>query len=185
MENTFHRAYLLALCRRERFRFTCVWIRFKVSKQLFCCWYHLLNTARRYRQISTFACDTIRKFAQNSSEMKKLAARDFEDLLQVWRPLSQCMHFFTHKDGPIVCNSHIWGPSRWTTQRPSHEVALSNGRMARPCQTSNAYWDNAGFAWSFDVWVWQTSAKLSRAHMLAFCTYGAFSRHGCRKEWLY
>ncbi|KAF9470994.1 hypothetical protein BDN70DRAFT_820597 [Pholiota conissans] len=36
----------------------------------------------RYRQISTFGSGTIRKFSQNSSEMKKLAARDFEDLLQ-------------------------------------------------------------------------------------------------------
>ena len=37
----------------------------------------------RYRQISTFGNGTIRTFSANSSEMKKLAARDFEDLLQV------------------------------------------------------------------------------------------------------
>ncbi|KAF8873128.1 hypothetical protein BD779DRAFT_1452164, partial [Infundibulicybe gibba] len=36
----------------------------------------------RYREISTFGRGTIRAFASNSSEMKKLAARDFEDLLQ-------------------------------------------------------------------------------------------------------
>ena len=36
-----------------------------------------------YRQIPTFGRDTIRRFATNSSEMKKMAARDFEDLLQV------------------------------------------------------------------------------------------------------
>ncbi|KAF5382541.1 hypothetical protein D9615_002821 [Tricholomella constricta] len=36
----------------------------------------------RYRQTPTFGRDTIRKFANNASEMKKLAARDFEDLLQ-------------------------------------------------------------------------------------------------------
>ena len=36
-----------------------------------------------YRSISTFGHGTIRTFAANSSEMKKLAARDFEDLLQV------------------------------------------------------------------------------------------------------
>ncbi|KAG6818921.1 hypothetical protein H0H93_000270 [Arthromyces matolae] len=36
----------------------------------------------RYRQTPTFGRDTIRKFATNASEMKKLAARDFEDLLQ-------------------------------------------------------------------------------------------------------
>ena len=37
----------------------------------------------RYRQIPSFGCGTIRTFSQNSSEMKKLAARDYEDLLQV------------------------------------------------------------------------------------------------------
>ena len=31
----------------------------------------------------TFGKDTIRKFTKNCSELKKMAARDFEDLLQV------------------------------------------------------------------------------------------------------
>jgi hypothetical protein len=43
----------------------------------------VLELDRRYRQISTFGHGTIRNFSANSSEMKKLAARDFEDLLQV------------------------------------------------------------------------------------------------------
>ena len=37
----------------------------------------------RYRQVPTFGRDTIRKFNNNASGMKKLAARDYEDLLQV------------------------------------------------------------------------------------------------------
>jgi hypothetical protein len=37
----------------------------------------------RYRQIPTFGRSTIRRFSTNASEMKKLAARNFEDLLQV------------------------------------------------------------------------------------------------------
>jgi hypothetical protein len=37
----------------------------------------------RFRTIPTFGSGTIRRFATNASEMKKLAARDFEDLLQV------------------------------------------------------------------------------------------------------
>ncbi|PPR00724.1 hypothetical protein CVT26_012318 [Gymnopilus dilepis] len=36
----------------------------------------------RYRQMPTFGRDTIRKFCSNVSEMRKLAGRDFEDLLQ-------------------------------------------------------------------------------------------------------
>ncbi|KAJ3837892.1 hypothetical protein F5878DRAFT_584314 [Lentinula raphanica] len=41
----------------------------------------------RFRQIPTFGLDTIRAFANNASEMKKLAARDFEDLLQCSIPV--------------------------------------------------------------------------------------------------
>ncbi|KAF8835853.1 hypothetical protein BDN67DRAFT_992306 [Paxillus ammoniavirescens] len=37
---------------------------------------------RRYRQVPTFGRDTVRRFRRNVSEMKKMAARDFEDLLQ-------------------------------------------------------------------------------------------------------
>lgn len=43
----------------------------------------LAKLDQRYRSISTFGHGTIRTFAANSSEMKKLAGRDFEDLLQV------------------------------------------------------------------------------------------------------
>jgi hypothetical protein len=45
---------------------------------------HIINTQTlRYRQIPTFGGGTIRRFNRNASGMKKLAARDFEDLLQV------------------------------------------------------------------------------------------------------
>ena len=37
----------------------------------------------RFRAVPTFGLSTIRRFGTNASEMKKLAARDFEDLLQV------------------------------------------------------------------------------------------------------
>ncbi|KIJ54888.1 hypothetical protein M422DRAFT_152963, partial [Sphaerobolus stellatus SS14] len=41
---------------------------------------HELN--QRYRQVATFGGDTIRRFGDNVSELKRLAARDFEDILQ-------------------------------------------------------------------------------------------------------
>ncbi|KAJ3494201.1 hypothetical protein NLJ89_g10856 [Agrocybe chaxingu] len=41
----------------------------------------------RYRQVPTFGRDTIRKFSNNASGMKKLAARDYEDLLQCAIPV--------------------------------------------------------------------------------------------------
>jgi len=37
----------------------------------------------RFRLVGPFGKDTIRRFANNASQMKKLAAHNFEDLLQV------------------------------------------------------------------------------------------------------
>ncbi|KAG1855096.1 hypothetical protein C8R48DRAFT_776498 [Suillus tomentosus] len=41
----------------------------------------------RFRQLPTFGNGVIRRFANNTSEMKKLAARDFEDILQCAMPV--------------------------------------------------------------------------------------------------
>ncbi|KIK92915.1 hypothetical protein PAXRUDRAFT_790802 [Paxillus rubicundulus Ve08.2h10] len=41
----------------------------------------------RFRQIPSFGRGTIRKFSSNTSEMKRLAARDFEDILQCTIPV--------------------------------------------------------------------------------------------------
>ena len=38
----------------------------------------------RYRQIETFGRSTIRRFDKNMSALKQLAARNYEDALQVW-----------------------------------------------------------------------------------------------------
>lgn len=42
-----------------------------------------LNGPARFRQIPTFGRDSIRRFSNHVSELKKLAARDYENLLQV------------------------------------------------------------------------------------------------------
>lgn len=58
-----------------------------------------LMLCQSFRQVPTFGKDTIRRFANNISELKKLAARDFEDMLQVSCPLI----FFTTKYSPRLC----------------------------------------------------------------------------------
>jgi hypothetical protein len=46
-------------------------------------WLHASDDSLRFQQVPTFGHGTIRRFSTNASEMKKLAARNFEDLLQV------------------------------------------------------------------------------------------------------
>ncbi|KAF8839845.1 hypothetical protein BDN67DRAFT_904778, partial [Paxillus ammoniavirescens] len=45
------------------------------------------NSSPRFRQIPSFGRGTIRKFSRNTSEMKWLVARDFEDILQCAIPV--------------------------------------------------------------------------------------------------
>jgi len=44
---------------------------------------YLTGHVYSYREIPSFGRDTIRRFSTNCSEMKKMAAHDFENLLQV------------------------------------------------------------------------------------------------------
>lgn len=43
----------------------------------------------RFRHVPTFGRDSIRKFTSHVSELKKLGARDYENLLQVAESLSR------------------------------------------------------------------------------------------------
>ena len=45
----------------------------------------------RFRTVPTFGRDSIRRFVSNVSEMKKLGARDYENLLQVSTDLVTCL----------------------------------------------------------------------------------------------
>jgi hypothetical protein len=51
---------------------------------------------RRYRAVPTFGRSTIRRFGENASSMKKLAARNYEDLLQVTMLASLTGVSYTH-----------------------------------------------------------------------------------------
>jgi hypothetical protein len=60
----------------------------------------------RYRVIAPFGRDTIRKFPKDVSAMKKLAARDWEDMLQVcW-----CSRLKAVSDACIVRNASLRWP---------------------------------------------------------------------------
>jgi hypothetical protein len=58
------------------------------------------HQSSRFRQVPTFGRDTIRHFSSNISELKKLAARDFEDILQV---SSETVNYETRLTPPTQC----------------------------------------------------------------------------------
>ncbi|KDR76734.1 hypothetical protein GALMADRAFT_225666 [Galerina marginata CBS 339.88] len=74
----------------------------------------------RYRRVQTFGRDTIRRFSNNASAMKKLAARDFEDLLQCSMPVFEGL--FPGRDDQFVqdmlftlCTWHAYAKLRLHT----------------------------------------------------------------------
>jgi hypothetical protein len=58
-----------------------------------------------FRMIPTFGRDTIRRFTSNTSELKKMAARNYEDFLQV----SHVLHIIVHGWIFTGMASHLFG----------------------------------------------------------------------------
>ncbi|KAJ3559339.1 hypothetical protein NP233_g11288 [Leucocoprinus birnbaumii] len=75
---------------------------------------------RRYRAIPTFGQSTIRRFSEDASAMKKLAGRDFEDLLQCAIPAFDGLLPAPHNDIVLdllfsLCRWHALGKLRLHT----------------------------------------------------------------------
>jgi hypothetical protein len=58
-----------------------------------------LLTMLRFRQVPTFGRDTIRRFGGSVSALKRLAARDFEDILQ------EGSHLWCHHNGELTAST--------------------------------------------------------------------------------
>jgi len=81
----------------------------------------------RFRQVPTFGRSTIRKFGGNVSAMKKLAGRDFEDLLQVGAPSSS----------PLISTTKVRFPRSvgFQSSRASFQE-----KITRSCSTLYSTW---------------------------------------------
>jgi hypothetical protein len=101
--------------------------------------FSILTMKVRYRQVPTFGHDTIRVFNSNASAMKKLAARDFEDLLQVRIQVSS-RSLLTAKLVRYPC---LRGDTAITPQRSRQRSPICPRDMARICQTSPSYGTHA------------------------------------------
>ena len=79
----------------------------------------VLGIGTRYRNIPTFGKNTIRKFSRNTSEMKKLVAHDWEDMLQVRS--TAWIYAIQKATGrliiQLVCNPCLWQSAGRTTQQ--------------------------------------------------------------------
>ncbi|KIJ23742.1 hypothetical protein M422DRAFT_195539 [Sphaerobolus stellatus SS14] len=65
---------------------------------------------RRFRLVATFGRDTIRKFPQKVSDLKKLAARDYEDILQCSMPVLEGLFDEPHE---TVIRTLLLSLSEW------------------------------------------------------------------------
>ena len=84
----------------------------------------------KYRDIPMFGCRTIRKFNNNVSAMKKLAAQDFKDLLQVGVKHNNRWNADWWNS---VCYSCLWRPFFSSTWQDHTWTAIWTSNMARIC----------------------------------------------------
>ncbi|KAJ8494675.1 hypothetical protein ONZ51_g2145 [Trametes cubensis] len=61
----------------------------------------------RFRQVPTFGRSTIRRFAHNVAEMKRMAARDFEDILQCIIPCIENLVVTEHNETILTLLYHV------------------------------------------------------------------------------
>ena len=90
----------------------------------------------RFRSVPTFGRDSIRKFTNNVSELKKLGARDYENLLQV-----SLAHYLPKIDwfSLSVLHTCLWGASTWTTQQRLTRCSVYSSSLARYSQASTTH----------------------------------------------
>lgn len=94
----------------------------------------LTTSLHRYRNMPTFGRDTIRRFTNNVSEMKQLAARDWEDILQVRWTLSVLA-----EECPLMANSSwpvlhrcVRRITAYAPQRSPQQTIVHLQSVARP-----------------------------------------------------
>ncbi|KAF8896664.1 hypothetical protein BD779DRAFT_1466557 [Infundibulicybe gibba] len=88
----------------------------------------------RFRQIPTFGRDTIRKFSNNAAEMRKLGARDFEDMLQNIIPVVEGLLPQPHNDRVMtmlfrLCEWHALAKLRLHTDATLQHLEMATTVM--------------------------------------------------------
>ena len=121
------------------------------------------NGALSYRNVPPFGRSTIHKFHSNASAMKKLAARDFEDLLQV------IVCLFVIQICPnslLVCYSRFrWSSAIWTWPNCPC-IAFWAEYVDITCKITWAYGDNASWSRMLNHSTGRLLAEIWKGRML-------------------
>ena len=96
------------------------------------------HVGSRYRLITPFGKDTIRRFANNASQMKKLAGYHFEDLLQVWKT-TYPLHLHAAEGISTVRSAGAGRPPPCSIQRYNHGSCICDGLLACLCEALATY----------------------------------------------
>lgn len=126
----------------------------------------------RYHQIPTFGCDTIWKFANNALGMKKLAARYFEDLLQVLE-LTLCASF------QLLTSLKCTVPVFKGLLPEVHNKIVMNLLFKLmmwyifSSQALTPYWINCSGTWDINHLAWYCFPQVYIYHMWSLCNEGS------------
>ena len=127
-----------------------------------------------FRQVPTFGRDTIRRFHRNVSEMKRLAARDFEDVLQVRIGFSAIASTvrLTHYGWCIVFHPSLCRTTAWSSQCGCAALAVRALPLARTRQVASAHRRDARYFWQGDKGSGQSHSQLRLEYLSIICDQG-------------
>jgi hypothetical protein len=111
--------------------------RYLESLSSFCGYLFVEFIRSSYRAVPTFGIDTIRRFSSNTSALKKLAGRDYEDLLQVCG--SCCFKYYSINDDFVVRNTCLRWPISCGTESGNYAPAFYLLSLAWFSQVEDAY----------------------------------------------
>jgi len=97
--------------------------------------------------------------------MKKLAARDYKDLLQV-SIFVPC--YMSHWQLLIVFHPSIWRSPWWASQQMHDEVTISDSRVACLGKTENAHWCHLRAPLFTHKGIWPSDVAISQLYLFTF-----------------
>ena len=123
-----------------------------------------------FRQISSFgSSSTIRRFTHNVADMKKLAARDFEDILQVTYVVCQDPRCYLFQDSPVsVLYSLLWRITSCAAQRHCSQTSIPRILLAFPCQAARPFGNNPQGPRSRHSAICKSTSPLQRGDLPVF-----------------
>lgn len=143
----------------------------------------------RFWQVPTFGNGVICRFSDNTSEMKRLAARDFEDMLQVLFSEYLSLNLSCWQFSSLVCHSRLRGIISHRSRCCCAIAVVSIRAVACPCEAQASLGVHGQVSWRNIQAAVAKVTEIPRCHLCCIQYSGIAQREsslptkGCKTWW--